>query len=246
MAYAWRWTRSLVFSGQMYLMLIVIGVVFFPWAAFSRRGAFAACKTYCVWVIWTARWMVGIDSEIRGEVPQGEVMVAAKHQSFFDILLIFYALPDAKFIMKRELLWTPVIGLYGLRIGCVPVNRGKRGQAITKMIADVAKGKQYPGQLVIYPQGTRVNAGVQMPYKIGTAVLYEELGQDCAPVATNVGVFWPRNGIFRKPGLAVVEFLPDIPAGLSKEEFLERLETEVETASDALMIEAGFDPHAVD
>ena len=56
--------------------------------------------------------------------------------------------------------------------------------------------------------------------KIGSGVLYEELGQDCVPVATNVGVFWPRKGIMRKPGLAVVEFLPRIEAGKDKELFM--------------------------
>ena len=73
-------------------------------------------------------------------------------------------------------------------------------------------------------------------------MLYHELGQDCVPVATNVGVFWPRKGILRKPGLAVVEFLPRIEAGLGKEAFMERLEDEIETASNRLMREAGFDP----
>ncbi len=142
-------------------------------------------------------------------------------------------------------MWAPVIGQYGLRIGCVPVNRGKRSLAIKKMVADVAKGTQHPGQLIIYPQGTRIAPGVKAPYKIGTGVLYEQLGQDCVPVAANVGVFWPKRGIYRKPGLAVVEFLPRIKAGLDKETFTRKLETEVEAASDRLMEEAGFDANGI-
>ena len=109
------------------------------------------------------------------------------------------------------------------------------------MVTDVAKGRQQPGQLIIYPQGTRIAPGVKAPYKVGTGVLYEELGQDCVPVAANVGVFWPRKGIMRKPGTAVVEFLPRIPAGRSRPEFMAQLEDEVETASVRLMKEAGFD-----
>lgn len=245
-AHAWQWLRSLVFVIQIYVMMGIMGIVFFPAALLTHHGARYACKLYCRWVLWSARWMVGLRGEVRGEVPTGDLIVAAKHQSFFDILLIFNALPAAKFIMKRELLWTPVIGQYAYRIGCVPVDRGKRGAAIKKMVTDVAKGKKLPGQLVIYPQGTRVAAGVKKPYKVGAAVLAEELGEECVPVATNVGVFWKRTGIYRKPGLAVVEFLPAIPAGLPRAEFMARLEEEVETASDALMREAGFDPDAVD
>jgi len=241
MGYSIQWLRSLIFTGQMYLMLVVIGLLWAPWAMFSRKGAMAGCHAYCVWVRWTARWMVGLRTEVRGTPPTDEVMVAAKHQSFLDILMIFGSIPAGKFVMKREILWTPVIGLYAMRIGCVAVNRGQRGKAIKKMAADVAKGAQEPGQLIIYSQGTRVAPGVKAPYKVGTGVLYDQLGQDCAPVATNVGVFWPRSGIYRKPGLAVVEFLPRIPAGMERDAFMARLESEVEGASNRLMLEAGFD-----
>ena len=240
MAYAWRWIKSLVFVGQMYLMMLVIGLVYLPYALASRNGARAGCKAYCRWVLWTARWMVGLHSEVRGPVPTGEVLLAAKHQSFLDILIIFNAVPSGKFIMKREILWTPIIGLYAVRLGCVAVDRGKRGAAIRKMSEDVKKGRADAGQLIIYSQGTRVAPGVRAPYKVGTGVLYEQMGQPCVPAATNVGVFWPRTGIYRKPGLAVVEFLPPIAPGLGRDAFMDQLESSIEGRSNALMREAGF------
>jgi len=167
-------------------------------------------------------------------------MIAAKHQSFLDIMLIYNAVPRGKFILKRELMFAPLLGQYALRIGCVPVNRGKRGAAIAKMLTDVKTGRQESGQLIIYPQGTRVAPGAEPPYKVGTGALYEQLAQPCVPVATNVGVFWPRHGIFRKPGLAVVEFLPEIAPGLPRDRFMSRLQAEIETTSNRLMAEAGF------
>jgi 1-acyl-sn-glycerol-3-phosphate acyltransferase len=85
-----------------------------------------------------------------------------------------------------------------------------------------------------------VAPGARKPYKVGTGLLYEQLAQPCVPVATNVGVFWPKRGIMRHPGLAVVEFLPPIAPGLPVPEFMKRLEAEVETQSDRLMAEAGF------
>jgi 1-acyl-sn-glycerol-3-phosphate acyltransferase len=177
---------------------------------------------------------------VRGTPPTDEVVIAGKHQSFLDIILIYSAVPRGKFIMKRELMWTPFLGQYARRIGCVPVNRGKRGAAIAKMKADVMAGSEFPGQLIIYPQGTRVAPGVKRPYKVGTGLLYEQLGQPCVPVGTNVGVFWPKRGILRKPGLAVVDFLPRIEPGLPVAEFMEQLEAVVEQSSNALMAEAGL------
>ena len=235
-----RWILSLIFIIQMYLAMVVVAVGFAPWALFSRDGAFAACHAYCRWVIFTARVLCNLRTEVRGTPPTGNVVVAAKHQSFFDIIVIFNAVPRGKFIMKRELLWAPFLGQYAMRIGCVFVDRGKRGAAITKMKADVAKSAANPGQLIIYPQGTRVAPGVSRPYKVGTGLIYQQLEQACVPVATNVGVFWPKRSILRKPGLAVVDFLPPIPPGLPVPEFMKRLEADIETTSDALLVEAGF------
>ena len=240
MKHAVQWLRSLLFVGQMYLMMAVLALIFTPFALVSRKWVFHAVHAYCHWVRWTARWMVGLRSEVRGEVPQDEVLIASKHQSFFDIILIVSETPRPKFIMKSSLKWAPILGWYALRIGCIPVNRGRRAEAIRQMMRGVKEGRQQPGQLIIYPQGTRVAPGVEKPYKIGAGVLYAELGQDCVPAATNVGVFWPRTGIYRKPGLAVVEFLPRIPAGMGTGAFMAKLEDEIEGASDALLDEAGF------
>lgn len=230
--------RSLIFNATMYLAMFVYAVVFLPLALFSSDWAVRACHEWCRFVIWTAGWMLGLKTEVRGTPPTGEAVVAAKHQSFFDIIVIYYALPRAKFIMKRELMYAPILGQYALRIGCVPVNRGKRGQAIKQMKADVEKGRARPGQLVIYPQGTRVAPDAKKPYKVGTGLLYEQLGQPCVPVGTNIGHFWPKRGVTRKPGLAVVEFLEPIEPGLRVPEFMQRLETAVETSSDRLLAEA--------
>ncbi|MGB3278720.1 MAG: lysophospholipid acyltransferase family protein [Pseudorhodobacter sp.] len=240
MRHAIQWLLSLIFIVQMYLAMVVVGVLYFPYALINRDGALAACHAYCAWVLFSLRILTGMRPEVRGTPPTHPVLIAAKHQSFLDILMIFHAVPRGRFIMKKELVRAPILGWFGLRIGCVPVDRGKRGAAITKMMADVKSGVQSAGQLIIYSQGTRVAPGVKAPYKVGTAALYVQMAQDCVPVATNVGVLWPKRGIMRKRGVAVVEFLPTIPAGLSNTAFMEQLEREVETASDRLMAEAGF------
>jgi 1-acyl-sn-glycerol-3-phosphate acyltransferase len=237
-----QWIRSIIYIIQVTLAMPLIGLAFAPWAMFSKKGAYKACKTYAAWVMWSARWIIGLRCEVRGEVPQGEVLIAAKHQSFLDILMIFHALPRAKFIMKREILWMPVIGAYAKRMQMIAVDRGKRGQAISQMVSDVHAGRAEPGQLVIYSQGTRVAPGLRLPYKVGTAVLYNQLEQVCVPVATNAGHFWPRRGLYRRPGVAVCEFLEPIEPGLMRNEFMERLETEVESASEKLLRDAGWTP----
>ena len=230
--------RSIIFNIAIYVAMPVLAVVYAPYAIASRDGAFAAAHAWCRFVRWAARTICNLHTEIRGTPPTDEVLIAAKHQSFLDIILIFGAVPRGKFIMKRELVFAPILGQYALRMGCVPVARGQRGKAIDKMKRDVAKGAAEPGQLIIYPQGTRVAVDAVMPYKKGSGVLYEQLGQPCVPVATNVGHFWPRHGLLRKPGVAVIEFGERIPPGLSIRAFMARIEEEVERESLRLLEEA--------
>ena len=237
---AFQWIMSLLFVIQMYVSMVLIALFFLPQMMVKRDRVFVTVHTYTSWVRWTASWMIGLKSEIRGTPPTDEVIIASKHQSFFDIILITNVTPRPKFIMKKEILWTPIVGYVAKAMGCVAVDRGKGGQAIKKMVADVSSGAVAPGQLIIFPQGTRVAAGAHKKYKIGTGVLYKETGQPCVPAATNVGVFWKRHGIMRYPGMAVMEFLPAIDPGLEMGDFMVAMETAVEEGSNRLMAEAGF------
>jgi 1-acyl-sn-glycerol-3-phosphate acyltransferase len=232
-----QWILSLLFIVQMYLAMAVVAVVFAVPALISRDLAVTGVHVYTRWVVLTARLLVGLKVEVRGKVPTGAVLIAAKHQSFFDIIVLGAILARPRFVMKRELIYTPFLGQYALRIGCVPVDRGKGGKAVSRLKADVAKGADFPGQLVIYPQGTRVPPGEKLPYKIGAGLLYAQLGQPCALMATNIGYFWPKRGILRKRGTAVVEFLTPLSPGLGVSEFIRTIEPRIETASDRLLAE---------
>jgi 1-acyl-sn-glycerol-3-phosphate acyltransferase len=233
-----QWVLSLIFIAQMYLMMAVFAIVGAIPSIFSRGFAVMVVRGYAQWVVASARILLGLKVEVRGTVPKGGVLVAAKHQSFFDIIVLFAIMPNARFIMKRELIYTPFLGQYALRIGCVPIDRSKRGGAIGKMKSDVARTGDVPGQLVIYPQGTRVPPGEVMPYKVGAGLLYAQLGQTCHPMATNIGLFWPKRGILRKRGTTVVQFLDTVPPGLSVGTFMRRIESEIEAASNLLLAEA--------
>ncbi len=70
-----------------------------------------------------------------------------------------------------------------------------------------------------------------------------------SPLALNSGAYWPRHSFLRYPGTIVAEFLDPIPPGLTRQEFMGRLETAIETASEKLLSEArqelremGFEP----
>lgn len=239
--YAIQYVLSVLFIFQMYVAMPVIAIWFTPLTIFKREWSYKAVRSYSRWVLWTASWMVGLKSEIRGNPPQDEVLICSKHQSFMDILMIIAAVPRPRFVMKEQLRWAPVLGWYANRMGCIAVDRGKKVKAVQQIIDGIKASHETPGQLIIFPQGTRVAPGAKKPYKVGPGILYDGLKQPCAPVAANVGLFWPRHGIYRKPGLAVIEFLPQILPGKPLRVFMAELEEVVEANSNRLMAEAGFE-----
>ena len=104
-------------------------------------------------------------------------------------------------------MWIPFFGWCAAKAEMIPVDRGKRSQALAAMTErardETAKGRE----IIIFPEGTRRAPGAEPKYKFGVAFLYTELGIPCVPVALNSGLFWPRRSFRRFPGVVRVEFL---------------------------------------
>ncbi|MGB0411974.1 MAG: lysophospholipid acyltransferase family protein [Pikeienuella sp.] len=230
--------RSLFFTIWVYGGMVVLGILGAPFAIWSRAGAYKVMRLYVRFVKWSLRVFIGLTCEVRGTPPVGDVLIAAKHQSFLDIMLIFETVPQAKFVMKRAVMWTPIIGLYALRIGANPVTRGKGRKSVDEMMRGVEANRKKPGQLIIYPQGTRVPPRTVAPYKRGAQLIYETYQMPCVPVAVNAGHFWPKSGIPKYAGVTVVQFLDPLPAGLDSQAFMTGIEEAIEPASEALAKEA--------
>ncbi len=230
--------RSIIFQIWMYGMMMVVGLIGLPLAIWSRAGAYYVIDKYLNLVFWGARVMCGLTYEVRGAPPTGHAMVASKHQCFLDVLILVKSLPQPKFIFKRSLIWAPILGVYALRTGATTVSRGKGAESFQDMMERIAANKSEPGQFVIYPQGTRILPGVKAPYKQGVYAIYRTYDAPCTPAAVNAGLFWPRTGLIRRPGVAVVEFLDPIAPGAERDEFMAELEERIEEASEALSVEA--------
>src|SRR5699024_644733 len=85
--------RSVVFIVIMYLMLPAMGLIALPASMVSRRAALAWTKRYCACTLWLLERLCGTRHLIRGAVPRETCIVASKHQSFLDVILLVHALP---------------------------------------------------------------------------------------------------------------------------------------------------------
>ncbi|MDN5569251.1 MAG: 1-acyl-sn-glycerol-3-phosphate acyltransferase [Paracoccus sp. (in: a-proteobacteria)] len=244
----WQYVQNALFYVHVALATVVIGLIGLPQMRHGRAGANRVATRWIGYMIWAARLHMGLTCDVRGTPPTEDCIVAAKHQSFWDILVIAHAVPRRAFIMKREVMRVPVMGWYAWKTGCIPIDRGRGRDAMGMISAQINQrmAGDGVGQLIIYPEGTRTLPGQHKPYKHGVASIRAGTGLPVVPVAVNAGMFWPRKGWGIHRGRAVVEFLPVIPADVPHAGFMTRLEAEIETASDRLMAEAGLKGDVLD
>jgi 1-acyl-sn-glycerol-3-phosphate acyltransferase len=236
--------RSLAFNLAFYASLVVQMIFWTPYYFLSpRRRAWFVPKFWSRTSLWLYRVIAGTRSEIAGteNLPPGSFILAPKHQSFWDAIAFFPYLDDPLYILKRELTWIPFFGWYILKI---PVHRGNRAKALKAVVAATrAEMARNPRQLIIYPEGTRRAPGDVPAYKYGIVELYNQLGLPVVPVAHVAGLYWPRRKFLRYPGTIRARFLPPIPPGLPKDEFMARLISETEAGCDALLVDAASQPN---
>ncbi|HET9161259.1 MAG TPA: lysophospholipid acyltransferase family protein, partial [Caulobacteraceae bacterium] len=228
-----------LFAVWLFLGTPILAILYLPSLILPRRFIREGIR-FWGWYLRFGLWLIcGITVEVRGRerLPPGPALIAAKHQGWLDVFAGFTFLPDACFVMKRELLKIPLIGWYSMKVGMVWVHREGGAAALKKLVADVQDRMRHDRQVVIFPEGTRRPPGDPGDYKPGIAALYRDLGIACSPLATNSGVHFPAKGLMKYPGKVVFEFLEPIPAGLKRGEFMKVLEERIETASNALLAE---------
>ena len=232
--------RSIFFNLLFYLILLILMIFGAPAMLGGRRGIFALANVWRAASVWLLETVCGLKVEYRGieNIPAGGVIIAAKHQSFLETFALLKYAPDFAIILKRQLAYIPFFGLYLIVSKQIAIDRARGRQAL-QQIEEASRSVLAAGrQIFIYPEGTRRPPGAPANYKPGVAVVYAANSAPCLPVAVNTGLYWRRRGFLRRPGLAVIEYLPPIPPGLGRKAFAVRLQNEIEAACNRLNAEA--------
>jgi 1-acyl-sn-glycerol-3-phosphate acyltransferase len=232
--------RSLVYNVLFYLLLVFWMLVGIPTFAMPRWAIMNIAKYWARSSIWLLRAICGTKVEYRGleKIPDGPLIVASKHQSMWETFALLQFFDQPLFILKRELKWIPLFGWYLSKSDMIGVDRTAGGRSLLLMARRAGEAVRRGRQLIIFPEGTRTAVDSSPQYKTGVAQIYVDCGVACLPVALNSGLFWPRRTFMRYPGTLVVEFLDPLPPGLSRREFIGRVSTVIEEASNRL-VEAG-------
>jgi 1-acyl-sn-glycerol-3-phosphate acyltransferase len=232
--------RSFVFNLLFYATLIVLMIGGLPSVLMGRRAVFFMGRLWGSCSLWLLEHICGLRVEFRGleNIPRGGYIIASKHQSFLETFSLLHNAPDFAYVLKHELMYIPIFGWYLWGAEQIAIDRA-RGKNALSVLNERATAVVNDGrQIFIFPEGTRRPPAAPPNYKFGVAYLYEATNAPCLPVALNTGLYWGRRGFKRRPGVAVIEYLPPIAPGLDRDAFLAKLQEAIETACARLNAEA--------
>ncbi len=231
------WIRSILYSFVLYVGTLIMFIIFIPTLFFSRIKAGCFPRTWARVMPWFLKHICNIHLNIQGleNLPKKNgYIIASKHQSAFETTVFHALVPNVFYVLKRELLFIPLAGIYFIKTGCIPIDRKGGAKTMRKMLVGVKKHLDEGMNLIIFPEGTRTKPGTKKPYTPGVAFLYEQCNVPIVPVALNTGYCWPKNQTKKHEGIVTIQFLPPIEPGMNKRAFLEELYNRIETAQDAL------------
>lgn len=223
--------RSFVFALLLAATTGVIGLLGLPLALFGRSASRQVSRAWAASILFFARIVWGVRWRVEGEehIPSGGAIVAGNHQSMWETVAIYVLLRRPAVVFKRELLRIPVYGLWGLATGGIPIDRDGGAQSLRALQRRCAERIGEGDAIVVFPEGTRRPVGDPGELQPGIAGIYLAANAPCVPFVHNSGTVWLHPGPLKKAGVITIRFLPAIPAGLKRREFMSALTAALHT-----------------
>lgn len=231
--------RSSLFNILFYALTAIFAVVcvllsFFP----GRKPLMFGLGAYTRTIVWMMRAIAQIKVTVSGHenIPKnGPAIIAAKHQSYGDGIVLFSQFPDLSFVTGDHLEKFLFLKRILRKSGAVVIDNCGGSNARDRLQDDAMIVRKQGRKILIYPEGHLSQVGEQHRYRKGVYFMYKDFDCPVVPVATNLGQRWNQNDKHKYPGPAKVEFLEPIMPGLEKDEFMRELETRIETRSRELL-----------
>ena len=236
--------RNILFKAAYWLTSIFFALTATPLLLIpGRKPMMVWIRAYARAIRFWLRVIAGVTIVVRGKerLPAGPSIIAAKHQSWGDGIIMMSQVPDLAFVTGDHLERLPLLGGILREMGAIVVDNCGGTFSRARLVDEELKKAQAEGRrILIYPEGHLAPVGERYRYKRGVFHMYKVYGCPIVPVATNLGLRWPQQDWRLKPGEAIVEFLDPIPPGLEKENFMARLEEAIERRSLQLIGRTGL------
>ncbi len=220
------WIRSALFNVWFFGITGVLGSYGILLRLFAPGRALALAQLWAGLVLWGARVICGVRLVVSGaeHLPaQGAALIASEHQSAYDTLIWLRLVPRVSYVFKAEMAKWPLFGPLLVPAGQIPVERGGGANAMRSLLRGAEQAVLDSRQILIFPEGTRVEPGATPRLRPGIAAIAARTGLPIIPVATDSGLRWGRRSFRKYAGPVHIWIGPPIPATLPPETILQLL-----------------------
>ena len=216
-----------------YAIFFVIACLFLPF-----RKRFVLARLWGLVLLGALKWTCRLDYRVEGRenLPEGNHIALWKHSSSWETIAMAVVFPRQVWVLKRELLWVPMVG-WGIRqLHAIAIDR-KSGHSAVGQVVEQGRQRLAEGDwIMIFPEGTRMPLGQTRRYGVSGTLLASECGRLIVPVAHNAGWFWPRRGLMKRKGtIRLIIGPPVVAAGRNVREVNNEVQQWIEATVSQLL-----------
>lgn len=210
-----RFFSALLFTLICALLVIPWGIALTLAMPLPHRMRFALVPSYARTMIWLLNFFCDVDMRLEGKenLPDEPCVVLLKHSSIWETLAQLTVFPRHVIVLKRELMWIPILGWGLASMKSISINR-KAGRSAVKQVME--QGTQHLAEgtwVMIFPEGTRVPKGRMGRWGHSGTLLAVKAGVPVIPVAHNAADHWPNDQLAKIPGTITMRIGPAIETG---------------------------------
>lgn len=213
-----HWFRSVSQLGAAWLLTSACGLaVLALGVVFLGRPPAALCRPVLRYYGRTMLSLLGV----RVVLDDREGLLAARrpavvtfnHASLLDDFIVLSLMPDDGLpVVKREVLYYPIVGWAVAVADFLIVDRAKHGRAVATLQRGADRIRQQQLKVFIAPEGTRSADGSLGPFKLGAFHLALISDAPIVPmVIEGAGRLQPKGRYYVSPGTVHVRFLAPLP-----------------------------------
>jgi 1-acyl-sn-glycerol-3-phosphate acyltransferase len=242
-----QWIRSLVFTSLLFVTTIAFGVAVLASALMPLgiEQRYVIPRAWGRFETWLAKVICGIDYVVEGQenLPGVPFVSLWKHSSAWETMAQMFVVPTAAWLLKREVIWIPIVGWAVSTYRPIAINR-RAGHTAVNQVVNQGRERLAAGMgVIVYPEGTRVAPGQTRKYGISGALLAVETGAPIVPIAHNSGYLWRRRSLLKQAGtIYVVIGKPIDTRGLDPREVNERAQQWMEATIAEIVTRPGGKP----
>ncbi len=165
----------------------------------SRLKFFSLWPRFANWFLYvTCKVKLIVEGE--ENIPTQPCVIVSNHQGQWETFSMQYLFHPLCTLLKRELLYIPLWGWAMSLLRPIAINRSKPKQAILQTLDEGSKRLQEGLFVLLFPEGTRVEAGKVGNYARSSFELAKRNNVKVLPICHNSGDCWPAHKFIKQPG----------------------------------------------